>query len=185
MSVFRISYRYANSLFLLAEEKNLLKKFSDDAELILNTIKKSKELKAVLKSPVVKSLDKKSILGKLFSDKITKDMSDFLNFCVEKNREDLITDIMTEFLNLRDQKNGILRTEVISAIELSDELKSNFVQKLEKQTNKTVHSNFILDSKIIGGFIIRIKDLVIDASVEHQLKLLKKKLLQEISIKNN
>ncbi|PKL81948.1 MAG: F0F1 ATP synthase subunit delta, partial [Ignavibacteriae bacterium HGW-Ignavibacteriae-3] len=66
MSVYRISYRYASSLIQLAEEKKNLKEISADGELIFNTLHHSKELRNVLKSPVVKLSDKKSLLDQIF-----------------------------------------------------------------------------------------------------------------------
>ncbi len=185
MSVYRISYRYANSLFLLAEEKVSLKKFSEDAEFIFNTVQGSKELRAVLRNPVIKQKDKKNILTVLFNTKVSKEIIDFLCFIVDKNREDLLYEIMTEFLNLRDQKEGIIRTEITSVVELNDDIKNNMVKNLERQTSKTIQSKYNLDPGLIGGFVVKIKDTVIDASVKHQLEILRKKFSEEISIKNN
>lgn len=185
MSIYRISYRYANSLFQLAEEKNSLKKLADDAELIFSTLEKSKELRAILKNPVIKPKDKKNVLAKIFQDKISKVMIEFLDFVVDKNREDILIDIMREFLNLRDNKEGILRTNIISAVELDDELKKEIETKLEANTKKKVISKYFIDPKIIGGFIIKLGDTVIDASLTHQLERLRKKFSEDISITNN
>jgi F-type H+-transporting ATPase subunit delta len=185
MSVFRISYRYANSLMLLAEEKNILQKISDDADLLFNTLSASKELRAVLKSPVVKSTDKKSLLEKIFKSKINTETDSFINFVVEKNREDILFDIFKEFLVLVDKKNGVVKAKVVSAVELNDQLKMKMVEDLEKKTNKKISANYKVDPDMIGGFIVRIEDTVYDASVKHQLNLLRKSFSQEIKISNN
>lgn len=185
MSVFRISYRYANSLMLLAEEKNIFNKISDDADLIFNTLNGSKELRAVLKSPVVKSTDKKALLEKIFQNKISGDTNSFLNFVVEKNREDLLFDIFKEFLALVDKKNGVVKARVVSAIDLNDQIKQKMVVDLEQKTNKKISANYSVDPNIIGGFIVRIQDTVFDATVKNQLNLLRKKFSQEIKISNN
>lgn len=185
MSVYRISYRYANSLFLLAEEKKSLMKLSEDAELIFNTLQGSKELRTILKNPVIKQKEKKNILTALFDTRVSKEIIDFLFFIVDKNREDLLYEIMAEFLNLRDQKEGIIRTEITSAVEFNDDIKKNMIKNLERQTSKTIQSKYKLNPELIGGFVVRIKDTVIDASVKHQLENLRKKFSEEISIKNN
>lgn len=191
MSVYRISYRYANSLFQIAEEKKSLKKLADDAELIFSTLEKSKELKSFLKNPVIKPKEKKNILAKIFKEKVNSDMMDFLDFVIDKNREDILMEIMREFLNLRDNKEGILRAKIISAVELSDSLKKEIESKLEVKEQKKVISQFIIDPNIIGGFVIKFGDTVIDASLTHQLKRLRKKFfdssneLGDINISNN
>lgn len=185
MSVYRISYRYANSLMQLAEEKKIFKKVTDDAELIFNTLNSSKELRSVLKSHVVKLNDKKSLLQKIFEKKISNETASFINFVVEKNREDILFDIFKEFIALADKKNGIVKAKVVSASDLNDQLKQKMIDDLSKKTNKKVSANYNVDTDLIGGFIVRIEDTVYDASVKHQLNLLRKKFSEEIILSNN
>ena len=185
MSVYRIAYRYANSLMILAEEKNIFEKISEDADLIFNTLNGSKELRAVLKNPVVKIGTKKSVLEKIFEKKISSETVSFVNFVVEKNREDILFDIFKEFLALVDKKNGVVKARVVSAVDLNNELKLKMVGNLEKKTNRKVSATYSVDSNMIGGFIVRIEDMVYDASVKHQLSLLRKRFSEEIKISNN
>ncbi|MBI3124184.1 MAG: ATP synthase F1 subunit delta [Ignavibacteriales bacterium] len=182
MSVYRISYRYANSLMQLAEEKKIYSKIAQDADLIYFSLEASKELRTVLKSPVIKSTAKKNILTKIYENKISKETESFLEFVVEKGREDILFDVFKEFINLRNKKEGILRAKVVSAVELNDSVKKKITSKLEKETEKIVQSKFVVDERIIGGFVAELEDTVYDASVRHQLKLLRKKFAEEISI---
>ncbi len=185
MSVYRISYRYANSLMQLAEEKKIFEKVSEDAELIFNTLNSSKELRSVLKSPVIKFNDKKSLLQKIFEKKISNETASFVSFVVEKNREDILFDIFKEFIALADKKNGIVKARVVSASDLNDQLKQRLISELSRKTNKKVSANYNVDTNLIGGFIVRIEDTVYDASVKHQLNLLRKKFSEEINLSNN
>jgi len=185
MSVYRISYRYANSLFKLAEEKNTLAKIAEDVELLFSTISNSKELRTLLKNPVIKSDKKKELLTKIFEGKISDDMMRFIDFVIEKNREDILLDIMQEFLNLRDNKEGILRVQVITAVEIDDNLKKEIEKVLENKERKKIKSTYVINPNILGGYVIRFKDTVIDASLTHQLERLRKKFSEDISISNN
>jgi len=182
MSVFRVSYRYANSLMLLAEEKNIFQEVAKDADLIFNTINNSKELKVILKSPVIKTELKKKLLNEIFSNKISSETLSFIDFVIQKNREDILLEIFKEFLVLCDKKNKILRAKVKTAVELDESLKSKLTSKLESRTNQKVIANYLLDQRIIGGFVVEIDDQVYDASVKHQLAQLRKKFSEEISI---
>jgi len=182
MSVFRVSYRYANSLMQLAEEKKIYSKIAQDAELVYSSFDSSKELRSVLKSPIIKSADKKKVLKAIFEGKISNETESFLLFVVEKGREDILHEIFKEFINLRNKKEGILRAKIVSAVQLDDSLKKKITSKLEKETEKIVQSSFFVDEKIVGGFVAELEDKVYDASVRHQLKLLRKKFAQEISI---
>jgi F-type H+-transporting ATPase subunit delta len=181
MSDFRISYRYAKSLLQLSAERKVLSQVYNDSELIFNTLAKSKELRAVLKNPVLKSIEKKNLIRKIFEKKVCSESISFMDFVLDKNREDIFFEIYKEFLNLRDIKEGIIRAWVKSAVELSDPLKQKIEQKLTARTNKNVKADYTVDNAILGGFVVRISDMVIDASVKHQLELLRKKFSEEIN----
>jgi F-type H+-transporting ATPase subunit delta len=56
---------------------------------------------------------------------------------------------------------------------------------LEKKSGKIVSADYSVDPNLIGGFIVRIGDTVYDASVKHQLSLLRSKFSEEINISNN
>lgn len=185
MSVYRVSYRYANSLMQLAEEKKIYGKIVQDAELVFGALESSKELRVILKSPVIKSTEKTKLVSTIFAKKVSIETEKFLEFVIEKGREDILFEIFKEFINLRDKKEGILRTRIVSAVELTEPVKKKITTKLEKQTEKTVQANYVVNEKIIGGFIAEVGDKVYDASISHQLKLLRKKFSEEISISNN
>ncbi|OGV05721.1 MAG: ATP synthase F1 subunit delta [Ignavibacteria bacterium RIFOXYA2_FULL_37_17] len=129
--------------------------------------------------------DKKSLLQKIFENKISNETASFVGFVVEKNREDILFDIFKEFIALADKKNGIIKAKVVSASELNDQLKQKMIVDLSKKTNKKVSANYNVDANLIGGFIVRIEDTVYDASVKHQLNLLRKKFSEEINLSNN
>ncbi|MGE5680841.1 MAG: ATP synthase F1 subunit delta [Bacillota bacterium] len=179
MSNLNIANRYARALMDLAVNENSLDAISADIELINNTLRSSRQLQLTLTSPVVKSEVKHSILTEIFQNRITPVTLSFIQFVINKNREDLLTNIVKQFLAFRDRKLGITSADIISAEPLNDEQKNRLVKRLEGITGKKVRVNYSLNNSIIGGFVIRIEDTVYDASVKHQLDLLKDKLLQE------
>lgn len=185
MSIFRISYRYANSLYQLALEKGIFDKIAADAELVFSTLEMSKELRALLKNPVLKQEKKKELLSKIFESKVGSDIINFINFVIEKNREDILYEIFREFINLKDTKEGILRTQIITASEIDESLKKQIESAIEKKEKKKVKPKYFVNPDIIGGYIIRYNDIVIDASVKHQLERLREKFSEDISITNN
>ncbi len=177
MSEFNITSRYALALMEQAGEKGNEKQVSDDVELLFNTLKASKDLRNVLSNPVFKESKKKEILKALFSGKIGPDTANFLNFVVDKGREEFLTAILDRFLTVRREKLGIVKIDVSSSVELSSSQKTTLSERFTTYTGKNVIMNYRIDGSIIGGFIAKINDTVIDASVQNQLKLLKKSLL--------
>ena len=72
---------------------------------------------------------------------------------------------------------GIVSVKVSSAVNLDDSQIKNFQSKLEKLLQKKVKFIFKIDTSVLGGFIAEVNDTVYDASLKHQLALLKKKFL--------
>ena len=183
MADFRVLHRYATSLLETALEKKNLETVASDIDLLVDTMRKSRELYLMLESPVIRSETKLGILKEIFGSKISKDSMDFVEFIVSKKRENLIEEIGQRFLELRDHHLGIANVEVTTAAEFSGEQKDVLQKKLEKILDKKVRLNFKTDPELIGGFIAKVDDTLYDASIRHQLELLKKQLLTgEVSL---
>lgn len=179
MSRFAVSTRYAVSLLEDSVEKNLLAKVAVDIELINSTFAASKELRRIMANPIISVEKKKNILNDLFSEKVTDEVLKFLYMILNKGREDLYFDITDRFIELKNLKEGIVNVLITSAVELDNSQKDKIINRLEVFTNKKVKAEFKIDSSIIGGFIAKIGDTIIDASIFHQLERLKKTFISE------
>ncbi len=179
MSVFRVANRYATALMGLALEKNNLEQFAGDVEFINNTMAQSKELRLFLASPIIKKTVKLEVFKELLKTRTNKDLAEFVEFIISKNREELLPDIIKRFLEMRDDKLGIVRGEVTCAVELTTGQQGNLKKELELRTGKKVELTFKVDPKIIGGFLVKAGDTVIDASITNQLKMLRKSFSEQ------
>ena len=183
MADFRILHRYAISLLETAIEKKNLEVVTSDMKLIVQTLVQNRQLQLMLESPVVRSELKLNILKEIFSNKISKDSIDFIEFIVSKKRENFLGSIGKRFLELRDDHLGIANVFVTTATEFSGEQKNVLQSKLEKVLNKKVQLSFKADTNLVGGFIAKVGDTLYDASIRHQLELLRKQFLTgEISL---
>lgn len=177
MSNSKVAIRYASSFLDTSIENNVIDKVSEDFELMYNSIIKSNELKTAIKSPIIKSETKLKILNEIFGNKIGEDTKSYLNFIVDKGRENILMEIFEKFFYLKDEHFGIANVLVTTAYDLSSEQKIQFQQKFETYLNKKVKLTYSIDNKIIGGFVAKAGDTVYNASVLHQLGLLKKQFL--------
>ena len=166
MAESKVSIRYATSLIDMTSEKNNLNEISKDMELVYSAILSSDELKNLLTSPVIKSEKKISILSEIFKNKISVDSFNFIKFVVDKNREDILSNIIEKFLELRDQKLGLVRVKVKTSFDFTNEQKEKLEKRLEKMLNKKTELSFVVDKSVIGGFIAKVGDTVYDASVK-------------------
>jgi F-type H+-transporting ATPase subunit delta len=147
-------------------------------ELIASTLGANKELMHVLSSPIIKQGVKLTILEEIFKSRVKPDTIVFLKFLIEKNRENLLENIARIFLELKDEQDGIVNVEVRAPESFTGDQLEKFKGNLEKTLNKKVRLNLKIDSEIIGGFVAKADDTVFDASLKHQLELLKKQLLK-------
>jgi len=180
MSNYSVSSRYAKALLEIAREKSIFEKVSGDSADIYQTFKASRELRNIMASPVLSSEKKLSIVDSIFKDKVSPESLNFLGFIIRKKRETLVTGIYERFLALRDEELQIVNAEVYSASELNEMLKKELISKIEKYTGMKSRTSFAVRSDLVGGFVIKIGDKVLDASVTNQLKVIKKKLIHEV-----
>ncbi len=177
MADFRVLHRYATSLLETAIEKNNLDVVTSNIQLMVETLLQNKKLELMLESPVIRPELKLKILKEIFEEKISKETIEFVEFVVLKKREDLLRAIGNRFLELRDEYLGIASVEVTAAIGFTTEQKSSLQERLEKILNKKVRLNFKTEKDLVGGFIVKVGDTLYDASIKHQLELLRKQFL--------
>jgi F-type H+-transporting ATPase subunit delta len=177
MSDHKVSIRYASSLLDSAIEKDNLLSVAGDMKLILDTLDANIQLDIMMKSPVVKPQVKLSVLNEIFKSSVGEETLHFLQFVISKKRGDIFSNIAKKFLELKDEHLGILNVEITSAYEFSEDQKEKIKQKFESLLNKTIILKFIEDKSLIGGFIARVADTMYDASIRHQLELLRKQFL--------
>jgi len=178
MSIMKVSNRYATSLLETSLEKNSLDQTYDDMKTFVDLLDVSDELKRAIESPIIKPNVKISIVDEVLKKRISDDSLKFIRFVITKRREEILYEIAKRFLELRDEHLGIVNIDVKTAFKFTDEQKKQLKEKFKTILNKTVIIKYEVDKNIIGGFVAQVGDTVYDASVLHQLELLKKEFMQ-------
>ena len=174
-----ISRRYAKSLMeLMIEGENNQQEIKNDLSNVKEILLSSPELNSVMTNPVVSAYDKEQIITSVF-EKDTKDVTrNFLKLLVEKNRFNLIFQIIDAFNKMLDKINNLAQVSVIGAIELDDNSKEEIKNKLKEKLNKEINISYSVDNSIIAGLIYKIEDDVLDTSLKYKLEELKKELIK-------
>jgi F-type H+-transporting ATPase subunit delta len=94
----------------------------------------------------------------------------------EKGRIPYLRDIHAFYDKLTDELANIVRADLVSATEVSEETIERIRSALGKKTGKDVKMDVSVDPALIGGAVTKIGDLVLDGSVKTQLKGLKESL---------
>jgi F-type H+-transporting ATPase subunit delta len=96
---------------------------------------------------------------------------------IEKRRTGLIDDIVAAFEEQLDNVRGVVHARVTTAVQLNEEEASNVKRGLEAYTRRHVVVATTIDPAILGGFIARIGDQLIDASIVGRLNALRESLM--------
>jgi len=175
MANIRAAKRYAEAIISGAEEKNVLTRVIADMELMDRMIRESRDLLMFLDSPVVKKDKKRSVLTEVFGGTIHELTMSFVLLLVERERENILNEIITQFFVLRDERLGIVGVEIRAAEELSKDQHEKIQKRFEGMTQKKVRLAFSIDKQLKGGFLARVGDTVFDGTVKRQLELLRKR----------
>lgn len=174
----KASRKYNLALYLTAEELKVVDAVKKDILDIKKTLDNSRELRNFVESPIVKPDKKSAVLTSVFSGKVNSLTMKFLEFLTDKGRINILNDIIDDFLYLVNEKQGIVLANVKTAVDISEKEKTSLTAKLKQYTGKDITATYTVDPSIKGGFIAKIDDKIIDASISRQLELLKEKFLQ-------
>ena len=169
-----ISDRYASALYDLASEKKLVDTVLDDLLFIQSMIKNNKDLKLVIKSPLIKSNDKLVILQNILKSKKPNELSStFLKVLSKNKRFQKTLDIISQFKNINAQKRGDVLADITSAEKLTNEQQDNIKEQLRTILGDKLSLSYKVDEQIIGGLIIKVGSKMIDTSLSNKINKLK------------
>lgn len=172
----RAAQRYAAALLELAKEAKATTQVAEDARLIVETVVQNPGLKALLKSPVIQTENKKKVLEEVFS-KAAKPTQNLFAVLAANSRFELLSLIMQSYNELLDAENGFVNAEVITAVPLTDALRTKILVKVKSISGKEGKLTEKVEPAIIGGFILRVGDLEYNASILNQFETLQTQLV--------
>ncbi|MFN0031120.1 MAG: ATP synthase F1 subunit delta [Flavobacteriales bacterium] len=174
MKGIKISSRYAKSLLQLALEKNQLDAVYADMKLIDETIDSSRELSNLLNNPVVKTDTKVSILNQLFGGHIGQITHGFMKLLTEKGREGYLAEVAQSFVEQVKTYKHITSAEVTTAIRMDNRTREHVLRIAKELKGGTIDLVERVDNELIGGFVLKVGDNMIDTSIAGQLRGLRR-----------
>ena len=180
MNESKISVRYAKAFFSSAVERNLLEVVKKDIDLLLQLMQSQPRLKELLASPVVKTKEKSVFLDKIFRDRFNELTIDFLHLLLKNNREVYLLEMCLNFQTLYSKLTGIKSAQLVTAVELDETELQQFNEFIQVHFGGKAEVLTKVDEKLLGGFILKVEDHQLDASVSTQLKKMRRELVNVI-----
>ena len=173
----KVAVPYARALFDFSVEKNIMHQITADFQNLDSLFNESSELTEYLNNPVVNQKAKREILAKLLKSQINSETFKFLMVLIDRNRINLLSAVINNYLELVYQTASIKMVEVSTASAFTNSQKDTLIQKLKELTNaREIRLVTTVDPTLIGGFLIKTDSKVIDFTVKNQLQKLAKHL---------
>jgi ATP synthase F1 delta subunit len=166
---------YARSLFEVAQDQGKLDEIHEQIDQFADVLSDNRELQLFLFSPYFSSDEKRDGVAKVIEGG-NEYFVRFLQLLAEKHRLPVLFRIRREFDALWAKEQRLLEVSVTSAVELDEETVKGIGKKIEEQTGQRVDLAADVDPDVIGGLVIRVGNMVLDASVRNRLERLRRQV---------
>ena len=172
-----IAQVYARALFEVATERDELDDVHEQLGQFADAIHQSRDLKVFFFSPYFSAMEKKEgLIGP--SRGPNPELMNFLEALIERHRMPAIFRIQTEFMSLWDEARKLLPVQIVSAVELDPETVKTLGDRIGEQVDRKIELTSEVDPEILGGIVLRVGNLILDASIRNRLEQLRKQVAQ-------
>ncbi len=168
---------YAEALFEVARDKGKLDQIGTDLGKFADALEDNRELQVFFFSPHFSSAEKIEGLKRAI-DGADPELINFLELLIEKGRMTEIFRIRRELEKLWKVENKRIDVTVTSAVELDPAVVAKIGEEIERQTGQKVELASRVDDEILGGIVLQVGNMVLDASIRSRLEKLRKSVAQ-------
>ncbi len=164
---------YADALFESGKDSNKLDLLQEQLGQFAEALDESRDMQVFFFSPYFSSAEKSDGIARVVSG-AEPEFVNFLELLVEKHRMPVLFRIRRRFDALCAEENKELAVTVTSAVELDQGTVDQIGDAIAKQTGRKIDLASNVDDSILGGLVLRVGNMVLDASVRNQLEKLRK-----------
>jgi F-type H+-transporting ATPase subunit delta len=152
----------------------------DQLKKFLSVLSEEEDARLVLENPTLSVDARKALLAKI-GDALSLDppIRNFLGLLIDRNRLDLLGEIVGVYETLLDERLGVVKARVTTAIELDARQREEVSARLHALTGKKVRMETFVDPTLIGGLVAQVGSTIYDGSVRQQLQTFRNSLTQD------
>ncbi|MDR1610961.1 MAG: F0F1 ATP synthase subunit delta [Candidatus Symbiothrix sp.] len=176
MNVGIISTRYAKAFYQFAADRSDETRLNEEMKTLSRQFAAMPELNKVLENPIVSSEEKVKLLTAAIGETISETCRNIFRVIIENGRASYMQHIALVYDQVYRKEKNIVLVKLTTVAPATEEEKKSMVKLISD--GKTTHVDFAAktDTDIIGGFILEVEDLRLDASVRNQLNTMKLEL---------
>lgn len=168
---------YAEALFDVAKERGKLDPIRDELAQFADALDSNRELRTFFFSPHFSSAEKVDGLARAI-DGADPELLNFLELLIEKGRMPEVFRIRRQLDELWKRENRRIDVTVTSAVELDPAVVAKIGEEIERQTGQKADLASRVDGEILGGIVLQVGNMVLDASIRARLEKLQKSVAQ-------
>jgi F-type H+-transporting ATPase subunit delta len=166
---------YAQALFDAARAADAVERVGRELGDFVAALAASAPLRDALVNPRVEMAAKRRVVAEL-TDDVQPLLRNALQLVLQKGRASLLPEIGEEYAALAAREAGVVGIEVTSAVELSAEQLEKLASAAEQRLGTRVELARRVDPEIIGGLVLRVGDVIVDASLRARIRQLQRRL---------
>jgi F-type H+-transporting ATPase subunit delta len=164
---------YAEALFDVAKKKGKLDTIREELGQFAAALDRDRELQVFFFSPYFSSAEKVDGARRAITD-ADPEFINFLELLIEKRRVPEVFRIRRHFEELWKEENKRIDVTVTSAVELDPAVVEKVGEEIERQVGRKVELASRVDEEILGGIVLQVGNMVLDASIRSRLEKLRK-----------
>jgi F-type H+-transporting ATPase subunit delta len=172
-----VADRYARALLNSCPDLATIERVKDEIVLLDQVWDRSPDTREFLMNPKIPPQVKTKVLESSLADKLSPLVMKLLVLLIEKHRQDIIPDIADRYTEHTDAVRGVEHAEVIVATPISPDLEKMLIDAIQRFSTRQVEVALRIDPSIIGGVQIKLGDKVIDGSLLHRFREIRRTML--------
>jgi F-type H+-transporting ATPase subunit delta len=172
-----IAQVYARALFEVADERDALDTIREQLDAFTDAVHDNHDLAVFFFSPYFSVTEKKDGLSRLL-DGDDPAFHNFLEALIERHRMPVIFRIRAEFDRLHDEARKLLPVQITSAVTLDADTVQSLGKRIGEQVDREIQLSVHVDPDILGGIVLRVGNVILDASIKNRLEQLRKQVAQ-------
>jgi F-type H+-transporting ATPase subunit delta len=170
--------RHAKAVFQIALETDTVELWRSDLKNIVTTLS-DHELLAVLENPKIRRSEKMSLAHECLPG-LSQTAMNFVYLLIARQRLGILSGIADEYGRMADAHEGLEHAKVTTAIALTPDDQRTVTERLAEITGKHLVLTADVDPAILGGFVAKIGDKLVDGSTRTKLESLRKALVKAV-----
>ncbi|MDE6558453.1 MAG: F0F1 ATP synthase subunit delta [Muribaculaceae bacterium] len=173
-----IPRRYAKALYKFATSHGKGLEVYNEMKTVENAFSANPELQKTLANPFVSKGDKSALLKAAAGDKVENDYLGFIDLLLEMKREEFARLISLAYIDLYRRENKISQVKVTTAHDLPAEEMERLLRMVSQAfEGRTLEISTAVDADLIGGFVVDVDDVRMDASLSNEIEQLRLNLI--------